>query len=342
MQSLPVDKQLLRLYIDGHCTKEQLDLIRQYLHSPAYQESLDEWLHSDWQQVSAETFEPEAGAAGKYRQFLTLVQPAAPAKMEEAPVKRIITPRWWQVAAVFAGAIAWAGWQWQQSIADRQQVKLENEWVHLHNEAGKRTAIVLPDSSQVYLNAASDLRYNKNYGITNRNIILEGEAYFIVKHGGAHPFSVRTGSLTTVDIGTVFNIRYRSTEPVVKVAVAEGAVNVVDHDHVKDSVIASLTQQQVLNFNMADKRSNVQTLPDTEPIGGWRQGILTFHRQRLGEVATELAQYYGINIRFARPETADILITTVIDNATVAEALDIISITAGVTLKNSAKEVLIK
>lgn len=333
MQQLPVDKQLLRLYIDGHCTKEQLDLIRQYLHSPAYQESLDEWLHADWLQVSAETFEPEAGAAGKYRQFLTLVQPAAP-----APVKRIISPRWWQAAAaaIFVGAIAWAGWQLQQ------QATLENEWVYLHNEAGERTEIVLPDSSQVYLNAASDLRYNKNYGITNRNIILEGEAYFIVKHGGAHPFNVQTGSLTTVDIGTVFNIRHRNTEPVVKVAVAEGAVNVVDHDHPKDSVIASLTQQQELNFNIADKRSNIQTLPDTEPIGGWRQGILTFHKQRLGDVATELEQYYGISIRFAQPQTADILITTVIDNATVAEALDIISITAGVTLKNSGKEVLIK
>jgi transmembrane sensor len=344
MQQQPVDKALLQLYINGRCTPEQLAVIQQYLHDPAYQESLRELLLIDWQQVSAEEFMTEAGSADKYQQFLALVQPADAIPVKETPVKRMLPRRWWQVAAaaIFIGALGSMGWQWLQNEKHQQQVMRDQQWVQFYNEAGKRTMMVLPDSSQVYLNVASSLQYNKNYGITNRNIILDGEAYFIVKHGRKQPFSVRSGSITTVDIGTEFNIRYRTTDPIVKVAVAEGAVNVLDHSKPQSRPIAFLTKQHQLNFDAGTRQAMVQTLQDAEPVGAWRQGILTFHKQSLKEVARELERYYNVNIRFAQPQMENILITTTIQNATAAEALNIISLTAGVVVERSEKEVLIK
>ena len=340
----PIDKTLLRLYVEGRCSPEQLAVIRQYLNDPAYRESLEEWLQMDWQEVSEETFREEAGATEKYQQFLALVQPPVSPLVETTPVRHISSRRWWQVAAaaMIIGVMGWAGWQWQENSRQQQQVLQEDQWVHLQNEAGKRTEILLPDSSQVYLGAASSLRYNKNYGITNRDIVLEGEAYFIAKHKGRYPFSVRTGSITTVDIGTAFNIRYRSSEPAIKVAVAEGLVNVVNHDQPQAGVIASLKKQQQLNFDTFTRQAIVHTLPDGERIGSWRQGVLVFRKQRLREVAAELERYYGISIRFEKPQTADLLITTTINNASVKEAMDIVSLTAGVQINNSGKEVLIK
>ncbi|NML37342.1 DUF4974 domain-containing protein [Chitinophaga sp. G-6-1-13] len=337
MQQQPVDKTLIRIYINDRCTQEQLAVIRQYLHDPAYQASLQEWLLQDWQQVSGETFSPEADADKNYQQYLALVQP-----VPATPVKRLSPARWWKVAvaAVFIGAIALTGWRWQQN--QRQRALQEHQWVQLHNEAGKRTKIMLPDSSEVYLDAVSSLQYNKNYGITNRKIILEGEAYFIVKHGGTHPFSVQTNGLTTVDVGTAFNVRYRNTEPSIKVAVAEGAVNVIDEERPQAGKIATLTQRQLLLFDTSTHHATVHTLPDTETIGAWRHGILTFRKQSLSEVAAELERYYGINIRFSSPELASGIITTTLHQSTVDEALDIVSMTAGVTIKRSGKSVLIQ
>ncbi|SJZ95176.1 ferric-dicitrate binding protein FerR, regulates iron transport through sigma-19 [Chitinophaga eiseniae] len=337
MRQLPVDQTLIELYIHGRCTATQLAEVRQYLHDPAYRESLQEWLHHDWQQLSHENYAPETDADEKYRQYLALVQPA-PA----TPVKQISTIRWWKVAvaAVFTGIIALTGWRWQQHL--RQRAFQEQQWVQLHNEAGKRTKITLPDSSQVYLDAVSSLQYNKNYGVTNRNIILEGEAYFVVKHGGAHPFSVQTGNLTTIDVGTAFNIRYRHTEPAIEVAVAEGIVNVMDHARPQTGVLARLTQQQQLHFDTATREATVQMLPDAESIGAWRHGVLIFRQQPLKAVAAALERYYGINIRFDSPEAARGVITTILHHSTVDEALDIVAITAGVSVKRSGKEVLIK
>lgn len=337
MQQQLIDGALLRRYTDGDCTKEELHVVRQYLQDPAYQESLYEWLQQDWQQVVAGAFPPEPKTTGSYQQFIALVQPVT-------PVVKQLRLRWWKAAAaaLFIGIMSWSGWQWQQSEKQRQRATLENQWICLRNDPGKRTSLVLPDSSQVYLNAASNLRYNKNYGITNRDITLEGEAFFIVKHGGQHPFSVHTGNLTTIDIGTAFNIRYRSTDSVIKIAVAEGAVDVMDSGQSKVRTLASLTQMQLLNFSKNTRQAIVQTLPDTELIGGWRQGILVFRKQQLRDVAAELEKYYGIHIRIARSETANMLITTTIRNATVAEALDIIAMTTSANITTTGGEILIK
>ncbi|MBC9913923.1 FecR family protein [Chitinophaga varians] len=337
MQQQPVDKKLIRIYINDRCTPEQLSSIRQYLHDPVYQESLGEWLLLDWQQVSGETYTPEADAGKKYQEYLALVRPA-PA----TPVKQLSPFRWWKVAAAaaFISVVALAGWRWQQTRWQRDAQ--EHQWVQLHNEAGKRTKIMLPDSSLVYLDALSSLQYNQNFGITNRKIILEGEAYFIVQHGGTHPFSVQTAGLTTVDVGTAFNVRYRNTESSIKVAVAQGVVNVMKSQQPEVSPIATLTQQQLLLFNTNTGKATVQMLPDTAGIGAWRHGVLIFRKQSLKEVAAELERYYGISIRFVHPEAGNGIITTTLHHSTVDEALDIVSMTAGVTATRSGKTVLIK
>lgn len=337
MRQQPVDQTLIEQYINDHCTEAQLTTLRQYLHDPAYRESLHEWLLQDWQRLAGEAYAPEANGDEKYRQYLAMVQP-----VPATPVKPISSARWWRVAvaAVFMGIVAFAGWRWQQNV--RQRALQEQQWISLHNEAGKKTRITLPDSSQVYLDAVSTLRYNKNYGITNRNLILEGEAYFEVKHNGAQPFSVQTGHLTTIDIGTAFNIRYRSTEPSIKVAVAEGTVDVMDRIQPQTGIIARLTQQQLLRFDTATRRATIDTLPDATSIGAWRHGVLIFRQQPLKEVAAELERHYGISIRFASPQAERGVITTTLHHSTVDEALDIISMTAGVSIKKSGKEVLIK
>lgn len=345
MQQLPVDRSLLQLYLNGECSKEQLAIIQEYLHNPAYQESLQQWLKMDWQQVSGEIYEKEEKSTDKFRQFLALVQPSSTMPAESIPARRMQARRWWQVAAaavLLIGVAGWISWQWKQQQQAQQLAMLEQEMVQFHNEAGKRTRIILPDSTQVYLNAASHLQYNKNFGKTNRNITLDGEAFFIVKHGKQYPFSVRSGSITTVDIGTAFNIRYRKSDPVVNVAVAEGAVNVMHHQQTSGELITLLTQQQQLNFDASTGKATVHQLPDTESIGGWRQGMLSFHAQPLKEVVRELERFYGISIRFANEETGDMLITTTIRNATVNEAMDIIALTAGVHLERSATGILIK
>jgi len=64
--------------------------------------------------------------------------------------------------------------------------------------------IELPDRSEVVLNAQSEIKFNKKNWNDNRNISLNGEAFFKVSKGNT--FNVRTAQGTVSVLGTQFNV----------------------------------------------------------------------------------------------------------------------------------------
>jgi len=72
---------------------------------------------------------------------------------------------------------------------------------------GEKLALVLPDNSEVQLNAESNLSYHKSDWKNHRNLTLEGEAYFKVEKGAK--FSVQTPHGTVAVLGTQFNVLSR-------------------------------------------------------------------------------------------------------------------------------------
>jgi transmembrane sensor len=80
----------------------------------------------------------------------------------------------------------------------------------------------LPDSSRVWLNQSSSLRYDEGFGTKHRNLTLKGEGYFAVKRMERLPFVVATERTSTRVLGTSFNLKEDSTT--VSLTVAEGKV----------------------------------------------------------------------------------------------------------------------
>lgn len=72
--------------------------------------------------------------------------------------------------------------------------------------AGQRAQITLADGTRVWLNAKSTLTYASNFGRTDRNINLEGEAYFEVAKNKDIPFYVNTEKNKVRVVGTSFNV----------------------------------------------------------------------------------------------------------------------------------------
>ena len=340
MGNKQIEPFLLHLYIRGKCTREQLMIVRQYLTDPSYEESLNQFLRSDWEMTIGDQSAPVHESQEAYQHFLSIVQPVpgttpvvTAVKLRRLPARKV----WWAVAAAAIICISIARFSWLHTNQTRQDIA---RWMSIYNEAGERTAFFLPDSSKVYLGAASRLEYNTGYGVTNRNLRLKGEAYFIVNHQGDQPFAVTTGQLTTVDIGTEFNIRFIQNSPAIEVGVAKGLVDVLNNTDKKPATIARLGSRQLLRFDTASRKATIHALPEGE-IGAWRKGLLVFRKQKFSEVAAELERYYGLHIHFDKEEHARILITTTLQNATVAEALEIIALTAGVKIKQDGNNVRI-
>lgn len=71
---------------------------------------------------------------------------------------------------------------------------------------GGKSEVALPDGSNVWIHSATSLTYNTNYYSKNRNVRLNGEAYFDVAHDKDHPFVVETEGMKITVHGTKFNV----------------------------------------------------------------------------------------------------------------------------------------
>ena len=91
--------------------------------------------------------------------------------------------------------------------------------------------VTLPDGSIAWLNENSSLKYEQDFNI--RDIELDGEAQFKVKHDASHPFTVSAGGTKTTVLGTTFNVHSDADKGSVEVSLIEGKVSCVSPEKVE-------------------------------------------------------------------------------------------------------------
>jgi len=222
------------------------------------------------------------------------VAPAVPTRPMALPRGRVFRLRAWQVAAclLLLFSTIWIVRQYQGLTGTPS-------WVEVRNPTGKIQAIRLPDSSEVWLNAASTIRYSADLGKghgASREVYLEGEGYFDVAEDAAHAFVVHAGALTTTVLGTRFDVKSFSGEKQASISVISGKVRVGDSARVLDV----LTAARQLQVDTRTGHSTTVTI-DTSQVLGWRQGRLQYSGQTMEEIAASLGRWYNIRFVFANP-----------------------------------------
>lgn len=161
---------------------------------------------------------------------------------------------------------------------------------------GGEHQVMLPDGSQVWLNAASTLRYPLSFAADSREISLEGEAYFEVKPqtqgGRSIPFIVRTGEQRLEVLGTSFNIN--SYGPQVTTTLVEGAVAL----HFPHTDQARRLQPKQQSTYHPEKGSCVVKTVDTYFATAWLQGSFAFENASIYTVMEDIARWYDIEVEY--------------------------------------------
>ena len=339
MPSKAIDSQLLQLYIEGNCSTDQLNQIKEYLTDEAYRDSLHSFMQEEWEWLSNTDFPALPGMPEQYAKFRFYMARRDKGITHSDPVRSVGVRR---LPIIYAAAAAVllliaGNWLWR-ALVDRRSKQLATNELYFHNEPGHRSTLKLPDSSRVYLGAASTLRFKQSTD-GSRLVLLEGQAYFEVEHDEHRPFTVITGSLTTVDIGTAFNVRNYPGDPNIEVAVTSGKVQVL---HKNEKQLAVLDPGKRLEYDTLTQRCVVTSLANAGLAGAWRKGVLTFNKQPLKEVTDELQRYYGVRFQYTNPSAENILITTVLDNKTLEDALDIVTLTAGIQFTRQGTRIVLK
>jgi transmembrane sensor len=111
-------------------------------------------------------------------------------------------------------------WLMNQYIASRQ----DSNYITVTTTDSTQIEVTLPDSSHIWLNSSSTIKYPKKFGKA-RDVNLEGEAYFEIAHDTKHPFIVNTSNTQTKVLGTKFDIRSYISEKQDVLIVTDGKVS---------------------------------------------------------------------------------------------------------------------
>lgn len=256
--------------------------------------------------------------------------PAAAPKV--IPMARKVAPGWqrYAIAAAVALLVTIGGfWMLQgnggKSLAPTVYV----------TKAGEQRSLTLADGSKVQLSGGSKLSLAAGFSKENRQLSLEGEAYFEVQKDPAHPFEVSTGAVKTTVLGTQFNLRAYQPGVAVHLSVVEGKV--------KFAPIASDAGQIFVANESGDfdavRGTVVKTTDLPVDAAAWRDGVLAFSDAPLAEAVSRINQFYDIDIRLGSGLQDARLTTRFAPHSDEAAMLDVLATTYQARVRRAGKTV---
>jgi transmembrane sensor len=221
----------------------------------------------------------------------------------------------------------------EDSVTDRKVLTNTSEasitWRDIVNTTKITQVVALPDSSKVDLEPEGKLKFSSTFNKTEREVFLEGEAFFDVSHNPNIPFIVHANEVTTKVLGTSFIIKALKHEQRITVAVKTGRVSVFasldKQEKSQEGKEIILTPNQQIVYDKKEKeisRMLVKTphaiLPDEEVRR------MRFEEAPVSEIFKALEKTYGVDIVFDEELFSACRLTTVISKNDLYGRLNII------------------
>lgn len=146
----------------------------------------------------------------------------------------------------------------------------------------KPIQLTLPDGSEVWLNAASSIRFPSVFNGTQRIVSMTGEAYFEVKHDALNPFIVNAGTQVIEDLGTAFNVKAYSDEATIKTTLIEGIVKIGN--------IILEPGEQLDGSKIVKANTALET--------AWKDGQFYFSKNSVESILQQAARWYDIEVEY--------------------------------------------
>ena len=202
---------------------------------------------------------------------------------------------WTKIAAtililfISSSIVFWIGTE--NKLYETEQLPEPVALIQKQNPAGQKSMHMLPDGTQVWLNAESSLIFPEVFSDTLRLVKLTGEAYFEVAHSKSRPFIVETSENKIEALGTSFNIKAYPEEHITKVALLEGKVSVQDQ---KMQVTILMPGEELFISKNGGEPTTYHF--NYEKTFGWKQGILIFDGVDFKTFCSMIEKWYGVKI----------------------------------------------
>lgn len=255
---------------------------------------------------------------------------------EQPILKRKIRIGWMSRAAILLILCA-VGFLGYHQFSDTTQTI---DYAEIRNPDGQHSRISLPDGSAVFLGGGSRIKYQKAFSGKKRTVYLDGEAFFEVRHQAERPFAVSSGEITTVVLGTSFNVKAFSLEKKVAVTVKTGRVGVMSMAGGKSQLIRYLTPDEHIEINTHTGLYTFNAANASEE-SAWIKNDFIFYDTPLNEIVTSLEHRYGVKIEFTDPELGKIRLTAKFKNIPIQQVVGQLEILSGLAFTQKGKLIFI-
>lgn len=198
--------------------------------------------------------------------------------------------------------------------------------VETGTQKDSRSTMTLPDGSIVRLNAKSKVRYAEDFA-KNREVYLEGEAYFEVAHNEAVPFIVHTGDADIKVLGTKFNVRNYSNEHKMEAALLTGSIELTLHTDAQHKILLKPSDKIIVKKDVngdaaltpatgGDKKVELTSIKVQDSViveTSWLNDKMAFVDKPFSEIALDLERQFDVNIEFKNEAVSGFKYTGVYD-----------------------------
>ncbi|MDR0429481.1 MAG: FecR domain-containing protein [Tannerellaceae bacterium] len=277
-----MDDQLLIRYFTHRCSTEEIKQIGQWI---AEDKANADWLFGMeqlWSLKDELRFSEEQEISLAYNRFLWGQKADVTYRRKEHANRYL---RWvkYGVAAIIIILLSLNLYQLRQ-----KEGAIAMNMVEVPK--GEKASITLSDGTKIWLNAETKFTYPFQFGLKNREVKIEGEAYFEVAKNEKKPFIVKGSNFNIHVLGTRFNVNAHPGEDV-SIALKEGKIS-VDSKNSENQMILKPSDYLQLT---TDGRTILQKT-DISTIDSWTKGEVAFTAQSLAAIVRSLERTFNVPI----------------------------------------------
>ncbi len=203
---------------------------------------------------------------------------------------------------------------------------------------GQQETITLADGTHIRLNQNSKLLLNQDHSGRYRKVKLQGEAFFKVKHNSKKPFVVSTSHALIQDIGTAFDVKARSDEENVQVAVIGGEV-LFKSKKAPQKHVVHLTKGHVGFLNVEQNDIKVNQFAVKNYLS-WMNHRIVFLDASLPQVSRQLTRLYHVKYVFASNDLKNLKITADFRANSLQKVLSVIAQTLHINFRKNGNKIV--
>ncbi len=287
---------MLRKYLNNECSAEEASLVLDWINSENNRDEVIDDLEHDWLEFNDET-QLSPNNFERIRHHIN----------RSIKINRISQKKFLLGAAASLLLLISVTLYFYKPVS-----ALHEGFSEVTTLKGERKTIILSDGSSILLDADSKVIYPKHLTKDNREVFLEGQAFF--RMTSSKPLKINSNNLTTIARATSFSVSAFPDMDKIIVAIKEGIAEVHTGEekimpllklrfpkggtHTREILPTVVKEREYLAYNKQGDTLEKETYHNEKQVFGWKEGIIYFKEANSREISSTLERWYGVDICF--------------------------------------------